>query len=445
VVLAVLGIGVTVSATTYEVSPDDDLFGILGSLAAGDEVVVAAGSYSSQQTGGSWYRAVTWSGTASMPIVIRAADGVRPVLEGDPAGSQNLLNIDGSHFVLRGFELVGGSHALRLGNVDHSVLEDLVIHDIHDVAISCNRPGHLCSALTVRGCEIFDTGLSGTGEGMYIGCNDAGCTVSESLFEYNYIHDLGGSQGDGIEIKTGSWGNIVRGNVIVNARYPAITMYGFADGLGPRNLVEGNFVWGTIDNGIQVVGQIVVRNNIVVDAGVYGIHSKPSQGFEPHDLEIVHNTVYNAGAACMKTNDWGSLPGQVLANNAFYCPGGTAVNMVSGPTGATLVGNITLGSVIAPGGMSPGNGAIADLGDPDNLVFYPPDGSALVGAASVQHKAADDFNVTPRSDPAPDAGAYERTGPSNPGWPPAAGFKPRVVPLFADGFETGDTSAWTAG
>jgi hypothetical protein len=155
VVLAVLTVGVRASATTYEVSPDDDLFGILGSLAAGDEVVVDAGTYSSQQTGGSWYRAVTWSGTASMPIVIRAADGVRPVLEGDPAGSQNLLNIDGSHFVLRGFELVGGSHSLRLGNVDHSVLEDLVIHDIHDVAISCNRPGHLCSALTVRGCEIF--------------------------------------------------------------------------------------------------------------------------------------------------------------------------------------------------------------------------------------------------------------------------------------------------
>lgn len=82
------------------------------------------------------------------------------------------------------------------------------------------------------GDDLFGilSGLSGTGEGLYIGCNDAGCTVSESVFEYNFIHDLGGTQGDGIEIKTGSWGNTVRGNVIVGAGYPAITMYGFESG-----------------------------------------------------------------------------------------------------------------------------------------------------------------------------------------------------------------------
>ena len=85
------------------------------------------------------------------------------------------------------------------------------------------------------------------------------------------------TQGDGIEIKRGAHDNIVRDNVIVRSNYPGITMYGFAGAGGP-NIVERNLVWhGKADNGIQIVGQIIVRNNIVLDAAITGIASKPSQ------------------------------------------------------------------------------------------------------------------------------------------------------------------------
>src|SRR5262249_55609082 len=153
---------------------------------------------------------------------------------------------------------------------DHGTLEDLVIHALGDVGISCNRDGETCDQMTFRHNEIFDTGAAGTGEGMYLGCNDAACTFSNSIVELNYIHDLGGDQGDGIEIKTGSFGNTVRDNVIVRSNYPGITMYGFA-GNGAPNVVERNLVWHTVDNGIQIVGQVVVRNNIVIDCGNNGI------------------------------------------------------------------------------------------------------------------------------------------------------------------------------
>lgn len=59
-------------ATEYNVTTSDDLFGLLGTLSAGDSVFVFDGVYSSQSTSGSWYRSFTWTGSAASPIVVRA-------------------------------------------------------------------------------------------------------------------------------------------------------------------------------------------------------------------------------------------------------------------------------------------------------------------------------------------------------------------------------------
>jgi Right handed beta helix region len=407
--------------TTFTISPGDDLYARLSDLAPGDEVVVHAGTY---PTPG--FFAVTWAGTADRPIVVRAADGERPIIQGTPA--QNVINLDGSYFTMRGFEITGGSHGIRLGNADHGTLESLVIHDLGDVGISCNRPAMACSAMTIRGNEIYATGADGTGEGMYLGCNDAECAFSTSLVERNYVHDLGGSQGDGIEVKTGAFGVTVRDNVIVRSGFPAITMYGYA-GTGARNLVERNFVWHTGDNGIQVVGQIIVRNNIILDAGANGIQSKASQNFSPHDVDILHNTIVGAGAACLKTNDWPGQANQLIAANALYCPGGTALDVNGGAPGATVTGNIGLGSANPASGLGAGQSVAADLGDPTHAAVYPPAGSALIDVGAPD-SVTDDFNGLPRNDGHPDVGAYERSSAANPGWSPVEGFK--TTALVAD-------------
>ena len=403
------------TTTTYAIGPGDDLFGRLSDLAPGDEVVVHAGVYTTPG-----FYAVTWAGTADRPIVVRAADGERPVIEGTP--SQNVINLDGSYFSLSGFEITGGSHGVRLGNADHATLEGLVLHGLGDVGISCNRPAMACRALTLRRNEIYDTGADGTGEGMYLGCNDAECSFSDSVIAENFVHDLGGSQGDGIEVKTGASGVTVRDNVIVRSGYPAITMYGFS-GDGARNVVERNLVWGTGDNGIQVVGQIVVRNNIVLGAGQNGIQSKASQGLYPHDVDIVHNTIVASGAACLKTNDWAGQTGQLIAANALYCPGGTALDVNGGAPAAVITGNIGLGAANPTAGLTAGQSVAADLGDPAHAAVYPPAGSALINAGAAGDSVTDDFNGLPRSDGHPDVGAYERSGAANPGWLPVEGFK----------------------
>ena len=413
VLALVLAVPSAAAAQTYDLHSGDDLFGRLRMLQPGDEVVVHAGTYTTPG-----FLQVTWAGTAQAPIIVRGADGERPIIQGTP--SQNIIDLSGSYFTLKNFELKGGSHGVRLGATDHASLEDLVLHDLGDVGISCNRPGQDCSQITIRHDEIYDTGKAGTGEGMYLGGNDATNIFRDSLVERNYVHDLGGDQGDGIEIKTGAFGNVIRDNVIVRAKYPAITMYGYTGG-GAANIVERNFIWTTMDNGIQIVGQVVVRNNIIVGAGANGIQSKASQAQTPHDLSITHNTIVMAAGPCLKSNDWATATNQVVANNALYCAGGTAIDLNGGAPNATVTGNMGLGTSNAATGFRMGSSIAADLGSATKP--YPPVGSMLINGGDPSKAALEDFNGTVRSDGMPDVGAYEHTTDTNPGWDPKEGFK----------------------
>lgn len=403
-------------AEIYEINPGDNLFARLAMLQAGDEVIVHAGTYTT--TGPV---AVTWAGTEARPIVVRAAPGARPVIAGIP--SQNVLDLGGSYFTLRGFEIRGGSHGVRLAASDHATLEDLVLHDLGDVGISCNRPGQNCAFMTIRRNEIYDTGKAATGEGMYLGCAAAACTFRDSLVEGNYVHDLGGSQGDGIEVKTGASNVTVRDNVIVRSKYPGITMYGYAGG-GPPNVVERNLVWTTGDNGIQIVGQVRVRNNIVLGAAANGIHSKASDGHQPIDLEIISNTVVDAGVACLKANDWATAVNQVVANNALYCEASAAIDLNGGAPSARLVANVGRGTTNAPMGYAPGRSLAEDLTQPGAGDVYPRAGSPLDNAGNGSLAPSLDFDGCPRRGALSEVGAYERTDLDARVWAVAEAFKP---------------------
>lgn len=424
--LGLLSLGPTPAARAAEISvgPGDDLVAALKAAHAGDEVVVSQGVY---ETGG--YVSLTWAGTADAPIVVRGAQGARPVIQGVP--SQNVLNVAGSYYTLRGFEIRGGSHGVRLGASDHGTLDDLVIHNVEDVAVSMNRPGETYASMTVQGCELYDTGKSGTGEGMYLGCNDGACLVHDSRIVGNLLHDIHGSQGDGIELKTGSWGNVLADNVILGTQYPAITLYGYADTTRPANVIERNFVLTTGDNGVQIVGQVVVRNNVIIGAAANGVHAKPSQGMTPHDLLIAHNTILGAGSACLKGNDWGGQPAQRITNNALYCPDTLAIRLVGGADGATLAGNVILGGVEGLPARAPaltqGRSETQDFPSHADHDYVPAADAPLATAGAPEPLVTVDFDGAPRDAQQPTVGAYELPGAaSSAHWTLGDGKKPPV-------------------
>mmetsp|Transcript_39407 Transcript_39407/g.77535 ORF Transcript_39407/g.77535 Transcript_39407/m.77535 type:complete len:169 (+) Transcript_39407:2-508(+) len=161
------------------------------------------------------------------------------------------MDLQGNFWKMENLELTGGSRGLRFeGSSDHVTLQNLKIHGTQDVGISMNSEGKTYTNILIRRCEIHDTG-TGTSEGMYLGCNNDKCQFTNSVVEENYVHDLmSASQGDGIEIKTGSHSNIVRNNVVVDVPYPCILTYDSYD--RGDNIIEGNVCWNSGNNGIQI-------------------------------------------------------------------------------------------------------------------------------------------------------------------------------------------------
>jgi hypothetical protein len=409
-------VAIAPAAFAVDIAPGGNLRAAIAALEPGEELRLAGGTYIVD----SGFR-VTVNGTAQQPIVMRAKDGERAIIQQTNSG-QNIFEISGSsYFVVRDIEFVGGSHGIRLMSSSFITIEGNEIHDTGDVAISANSGG------TYQGLKILRNHIhhtNGTGEGMYLGCNSDACRVANSLIEGNYIHHTNGasvSQGDGIELKEGSFGNVIRDNVIHDTNYPGIITYSTV-GNGAANVVEGNVIWNTNDNGIQSAADAIIRNNIVLGSP---IALQSHQAGSPSNMQVVHNTVLNNDAGIIVRNVVGSV---VVANNAVYAQSGSAIRLVSGNLSlVTVAGNVGQGGLEGKsGGFVAGNGIAADFvaatfGVPPIDVF-PKAGSALIGAASSTHTTPLDFNGTSRSGSS-DAGAYRFNSTGNPGWKIVAGFK----------------------
>ncbi len=427
-------------ATVFEISPtnadttcEEQFENAANTLKPGDELVLHGGTYSQ-----SCRRAITVNGTAASPIIIRAAAGEHPLLTRTAASSAQENNIDidqSSYLIIRGLRFQGGDSGVRLIGGHHITIEDAEIFDTLNNGLRANTGS--TDRLTFRHNHIHHTGLNLTvateGEGMYLGCNNNTCQMTNSLIENNYIHHLRStSQGgnDGIEVKVGSAGNIIRDNVIhdttIGTRYPCILVYG---GGAAVNTVEGNIVWNC-GEGIYAVSDAIVRNNIILNSD-NGISSYPHQQVaQMKNLTIVNNTVYG-GPECLLVR-WGTVKNGVLANNAGYCPGGTAVNATGlNGTGLTIRANYVTGNLngvaIDNVGFFSGGTAVATFVNPAGSDFWPTASSVLLGKADASVAPPKDFNDALRTSPF-DVGAYERgIASTNSGWKIVAGFKTIAV------------------
>lgn len=406
--------------------PGTNVFGpAVPSLAAGDTLIVHEGTYLETNR-----MSIQVEGTSGSPIVIRGADGEsKPVItRPGEASVQNTINIEGSatYVTIKGLEITGngGDGVKIMGNVSYLTLEDLYIHDV-DVGIGTHTSIH---HITIRKNHITRTGINGgTGEGMYIGCHGGDCSIQDSVIENNWIHDNlpGTSQGDGIEIKYGSYNNTIRDNVIYNMSYPGIFVYGHG-GTGGVNTVEGNVIWNCLE-GIYAVSDAVVRNNFVFNSGT-GLSLYPHAAVPVmENVTAVNNTLYdNDDGVYIR---WGSASNMGLANNAIYSAGKRAVNSdsVISPASAAVRSNYVEGGM---GGEAVDDVKFLDGGPYSSAFvnasgndFWPKSNSPLRNNANASYSPVYDFNGTSRTSPF-DVGAYETQGlAENPGWKITEGFK----------------------
>ncbi len=364
-------------------------------LVPGDRLEIGAGTWSVKKL-----FIVSLKGTQSDPIWIVAKRGTRPVIT-RPDPFQNVMNVGTlssgpTEFVaFRGLEITGGSIGLRLDACSNVWIDQCVIHDTDQAGLVANTQD--TSFLHITRNEIHHT--AGTGEGMYLGGNNASAVMSQSIVAQNYVHHTSGSQGDGIEVKQGSWGNLIAENLVHDTKYPCLIAYG--TGGNPPNVIERNVLYRAVDNVLQVQGEAIVRNNLIM-SGLNGFHSHDHQG-QTRDLVFVHNTIVNEKRGANLTS-WTNRPGMVFANNAVYSNSSQAVVFGGGgAAGVTVAGNVRFGSVLGGGaGFVPGTG-LADFVNVDwtggKHQAQPSPASPLRGAAALAFALPFDLNARERLDP----------------------------------------------
>ena len=369
-------------------------------LVPGDRLEIGNGTYSINSL-----TSFNLAGTAGAPIWIAARAGHGPVIT-RPNADQNVVNVGSSgparYLVLEGLEITGGSAGLRLYDCEDVWVDRCEIHHTGDAALTANTRN--TARLYITRNHIHDT--SGTGEGMYLGANNSAYVMRDSVIAQNHVHDCGGSQGDGIEIKQGSFGNWVVENLVHDTHYPCILLYG-TDG-NTFNIVERNVCYDSDDNVMQVQGEALVRNNLLIDGGV-GFGSHDHQG-NVVNLTFVHNTVVNSGRA-VNVSDWSGRAGMTFANNVVFSQNSQSVRFANGHAGVEFVGNVVFGQVIGP---STGFVIGAGLADFEDLSWdastrdaTPTAGCAIIGAGDQVWEVPQDLTGADRNLPL-EAGCIDR-------------------------------------
>ncbi len=375
----------------------------IGRLTAGQMIQIGAGTYSVNR-----YWNVTVRGTAAAPIWIVAAPGAMPVIT-RPDDRQNVMNVgSGMHVeyvAIRGLEFRGGSDLLRLYDVSNVWVDRNFLHDGNGVGVSANA--HDTSYVWITRNEIRNPGGAGaTAEGMYLGANNSAVRMSCSVIAQNRVHDTAGTQGDGIELKQGSFNNWIVENEVWNTNYPCILVYG-TDAMG-INLVERNTLRNSRDNTLQVQGEAIVRNNLVIDGAGVTFSSTDHQGMSVN-LRVVHNTFLNRGRA-VNLSSWNGRAGMVFANNVVYSATAESIRFPSGSAGVMVAGNVVVGSVSGvTTGFTMGRGLIDFVSatyDGMSRNALPSPGSPIIGRGDAMFGVPEDITGMARMPPL-DPGAYD--------------------------------------
>jgi endoglucanase len=200
----------------------DQIIAALADARAGDEIIIAPGTYSSSKKtkdgiGKFSYFACLADGTASNPIILRGANSTNIPILRVIAGSEYsspVMSITGDHWILKDIELSYGNKGIFLDTANNCQLINVNVNNIGDEGIHF-RSGS--SNNLVKNCKIYNVGVKqpGFGEGIYIGsdqkqhgtynpsCNNnivEGCTIGPDV------------RAEGIDVKEGTLNTIIRNN-----------------------------------------------------------------------------------------------------------------------------------------------------------------------------------------------------------------------------------------
>ena len=476
--LALAALAVPAAATDYHVGPGQPLAAIgdvpWESLAAGDRVYIhwRAAPYEEK-----WV--INAAGTAAQPILVSGVlgpNGERPVIDGRDATTRVALDFWNE---VRGIIKVGGSNVPPDGLPSFIRIENLEIRSGRPPFTFTDTDGNTqtyaenaasiyvekAANLTVSNCELHDSG-----NGLFSGAFDG--QTQNLLIERNYIHSNGNDSSAfhhntytsaiGIVYQYNRFGPlspVADGNNLKDRSAGLVVRYNWIEG-GNRQLdlveageseVSGHPSYATT----HVYGNVLIEPDGDGNSQIahYGGDGGDTSQYRKGTLHFYNNTMVsnrstNTTLLRLSTNDESAD----VRNNILYVSApGNRLAMLNAAGDLTLRNNWT-----KPGWVD-SHGTLTGTIDDDGSGVTGPDPGFVDEAGEDFHLDSDADSVDQATDLHPDVLPdhpltlqYVKhlldeprpvQGPRDIG---AFEFcSTACTPIFSDGFESGDTSAWT--
>ncbi len=277
----------------------------------GDTIVLASGTHF---LAGQGNQVLGRSGTASAWILIRGADGARPVIDLQGTGE---LRLSASYVALEHLEIrSGGGNNLHIApgstSISNIVVRDVKIDGLNSgpgAAIKINRNNS--SGAGVSLVYIEDCDVSGALDNAVID----GVGVEQAVVRDCWIHDnQAGSHG--IFFKGGSADILIEGNLISGIRQNAALQLGGNTGAA---------FWHPLYPSWEGVDQ-VARNNLIADFDDSGVEIRGVQGARVYHNTIVTQSTFAIFRLALGNNSAGGSSDNddvEIVNNLVIATGGT--------------------------------------------------------------------------------------------------------------------------
>ncbi|MGC4101940.1 right-handed parallel beta-helix repeat-containing protein [Ferruginibacter sp.] len=300
----------TSSTRLVNVKTSTELKTALANAQAGDEIVMADGTYS-----GKFVIAPGVHGTAAKSIILRGSRNA--ILDAGDINTGYVLYLQSDFWNLKGFTITNGLKGLMIDGAHHCVIDGIKVFNIGEEGIHLRK---YSSHNTIQNADISNTGLKTPdyGEGIYIGSaknNWATYTNGNpDLCDSNLIYKntIGPNvAAECIDVKEGTTGGIIRENSFnATGITGANSGDSWIDVKGNYTLIESNHgtnPGGSIfKDGYQVHCAVsgwgnyneFKNNNCVVNATGYGfnVQLSGSNGTTTGNKVYSNNTVTGAAA-----------------------------------------------------------------------------------------------------------------------------------------------------
>ena len=402
------------TAAVYSVSTSAALQAGLDKAVAGDEIVLADGSYSGQ------FYIRNNAGTSANPIVVRAANKHKAIMQGNNVCDryQEGFVIQRSHWLIKDLKFKDHGRAISIYASNVEIAHNIIDH-FREEGI---RVEGTTGARIHDNVIAFGDGCAGDGPGIYLVNNADNNSVTNNIMyatgDNGYTY--GSKNGHGMLIANNSDDNLVQGNLLFanGGKGTFRILGGKTVSSVSRNLIRDNtLLWGEgeqssgdcVDDSNQFVnnlfystyqavwstkgnfdgtkGNTIIRHNLFYTDAFSRIGASLGNGGEPYcDNPIVNYKVNNIVQDNIffspdRQSDWHrtwlvSGDGNVLypaikqaSNNLFWAPGTNPLDWVIGytfrstdirdPQKQPLFTNPAEGDFsLAP--ASPGKGAASD-------------------------------------------------------------------------------------